>query len=316
MTQGGGVDRRQVMLGLAGAGTVLASAEESQAAAVLASGQTRDPFLVRSSDGTMIAGEAQGDPAAPEILFIHGVRQSRLSWDKQFSDKALAGYRLVRFDMRGHGDSGKPTALNAYSELDRWAEDVAAVIEATQLRKPAIVGWSLGGFVTGGYLRKFGADRVAGLSLVDAVIQLSPDLLTPLAEKFAEATLSHDLSVRTAATADFLRACFHKQPAPADLERLMVVNGMAVRAMAEGFMQASVFDVEPLFKSFAGPILLSHGVHDRLVRVAMSQSLKAQRPDAILSLYKDCGHSPFYENPRRFNQELAAFVDGIARRAK
>ena len=64
--------------------------------------------------------EAKGDPAAPEILFIHGLHQSRLGWDKQFSDPALAGFRMVRFDLRGNGDSNKPNALESYSDADRW----------------------------------------------------------------------------------------------------------------------------------------------------------------------------------------------------
>jgi pimeloyl-ACP methyl ester carboxylesterase len=46
---------------------------------------------------------------------IRGLRQSRLSWDRQFADNTLAGFSMVRFDLRGHGDSDKPTALDAYS---------------------------------------------------------------------------------------------------------------------------------------------------------------------------------------------------------
>ncbi|RVG08119.1 alpha/beta fold hydrolase [Sinorhizobium meliloti] len=84
---------------------------------------TGEPFTVRAADGTMLAGEAFGEPEAPEILFIHGLRQSRLSWEKQFADPALAGFRMVGFDLRGHGDSDKPTLLDAYSDADRWAYD-------------------------------------------------------------------------------------------------------------------------------------------------------------------------------------------------
>ena len=122
---------------------------------------------VGSVDGTILAGEAQGDPQAPEILFIHGLRQSRLSWNKQFTDPALSGYRMVRL-LRGHGDSDKPTSLDAYSDADRWADDLGAVIAAAKLRRPVLVGWSLGGFVAGAYLRKHGGSRIAGINLVDA----------------------------------------------------------------------------------------------------------------------------------------------------
>jgi pimeloyl-ACP methyl ester carboxylesterase len=254
-----------------------------------------------------------GQSSAPEILFIHGARQSRLCWNKQFESPALEGFRKVRFDMRGHGGSDKPTALDAYADLDRWADDVAAVIQAQKLRRPVIVGWSLGGFVTGGFLRKYGSANIAGVNLVDAVINLSPDHLTPLVEKFSETTLSHNLELRTSATAGFLTACFYKQPSQTEMNRLMGINGTAPRAMGEGFMQTKDFDLEPVFKRFPGKILLIHGVHDLLIRVTMSQSLKSQRPDAILSIYDDCGHSPFLENPVGFNQELATFVSSVQR---
>ncbi|HEX5006864.1 MAG TPA: alpha/beta hydrolase [Hyphomonadaceae bacterium] len=268
----------------------------------------RELFNVRSADGVMLAGEAQGDPQAPEILFIHGLRQSRLSWDKQFADPALAGFRMVRFDLRGHGDSDKPAPLDAYSDADRWADDVAAVIAGAKLRRPVLVGWSLGGFVAGVYLRKHGDSRVAGINLVDAVTKLSPDLLTPLAGAFTRTTTSHDLAERTAATADFLAACFHRPPTGVELQQMLVINGMTARAVNEGFVKTAMSDLEPVFRDYTGPILLTHGVHDRLVRMAMSERIKALHRNSRLSVYVDSGHSPFYEEPDRFGQELAAFV--------
>ena len=120
-------------------------------------GADRELFSARSPDGTVLAIEAKGDPAAPEVLFMHGLRQSGLSWDKQFADPALAGFRVVRFDLRGHGDSDKPDAPSAYSDADRWADDVAAVIAATKLRRPILVGWSLGGCPSSGFLGQIGA---------------------------------------------------------------------------------------------------------------------------------------------------------------
>lgn len=289
-------------------GATEASGAAAGSVRLAGSAAAREPFLARSADGTVLAGEAQGDPQAPEILFIHGLRQSRLSWDKQFADEALAGFRLVSFDLRGHGDSDKPTSLDAYSDADRWADDVAAVIAAAKLRRPVLVGWSLGGYVAGAYLRKHGGSLIAGINLVDAVTKLSPDLLTPLAATFTRTATSHDLAERAAATADFLAACFHRPPTGADLQRMLVINGMTARAVNEGFVRTATSDLEPVFQAYAGPILLTHGVHDALVRLAMSERIKALHPDSRLSVYENSGHTPFYEEPLRFGQELAAFV--------
>ena len=270
-------------------------------------------FSVRTPDGLTLAAQTQGDPQAPEILFIHGLRQSRLSWDKQFADPGLGGFRMVRFDLRGHGDSDKPGSPDDYMAADRWADDVAAVITAAKLRRPVLVGWSLGGYVAGAYLRKHGGARVAGINLVDAVTKLSPDLLTPLAGAFARTTVSHDLAERAAATVDFLAACFHRPPTGIEWQRMLVINGMTARAVGEGLVKTTTPDLEPAFGAYAGPILLTHGANDRLVRLAMSERIKALHADSRLSVYAESGHSPFYEEPDRFGRELAAFVTAASK---
>lgn len=303
--------RRKFLSGLAG---LLALAIGAVAPPVqAASAKAAEAFFARSSDGTLLAVAAQGDPAAPEILFIHGLRQSRTSWGKQLADPQLKGFRIVTFDLRGHGDSDKPTALSAYSSADLWADDVAAVIGAAKLRRPVLVGWSLGGYVAGAYVRRYGGGAIAGVNLVDAVTRLSPDLLTRESVGFTATTTSPDLAIRSAATADFLAACFHRAPTKAEMQRMLVVNGMTARAVNEGFVQTKTTDLEPVFQAYAGPVLLTHGVHDRLVRLAMSERIKAIHPGARLSLFSQSGHSPFFEEPARYDKELAAFVKAANR---
>lgn len=309
--------RRSFLAGTAGIAALAAlhaaPRAEAQAGGESASrpeggGAASEPFLVRSADGTRLSGEVRGDPEAPELLFVHGLRQSRLSWEKQLSDPRLAGFRLAAFDLRGHGDSDKPAEPQAYAELDRWAEDLAAVIGGAGLRRPVLVGWSLGGFVAGAYLRKYGGSKIAGINLVAAVTKLSPELLTEEAAAFTQTTMSHDLATRTAATADFLAACFHRPPTEAELHRMLVVNGMAERAVTEGIVRTEDPDLEPFFAAYEGPILLTHGRHDRLVRLAMSERIEALHANSRLSVFPDSGHSSFYEEPTRYGQELADFV--------
>lgn len=306
------IDRRQLIAGLVGA-SATAAIGQADAAVTGRPAADQEPLAARSADGVMLYGDAQGGPGAPEILFIHGLRQSRLSWDKQFADPVLGGFRMVRFDLRGHGDSDKPDALDAYADADRWADDVAAVIEQAKLRRPVLVGWSLGGFVAGAYLRKYGGSGVGGVNLVDAVTKLSPDLLTPLAGEFTRRCTSHDLAERTAATAEFLAACFHAPPTGAEFQRMLVVNGMTARAANEGFIKTMTTDLEPALAAYGGPILLTHGAHDRLVRLAMSERIAKQRSQNRLSVFTGSGHSPFYEEPVRYGRELAALAAAVGK---
>jgi len=94
---------------------------------------------------------------------------------------------------------------------------------------------------------------------------------------------------------------------------MLVINGMTARAVGEGFVKTTTPDLEPVFQAYTGSILLTHGIHDRLVRLAMSERIKALHPGSHLSVYADSGHSPFYEEPTRFGRELAAFVTTAAK---
>ncbi len=187
------------------------------------------PLEARTADGLTLRGDARGPAGAPEILLIHGLRQSRTSWSKQFDDPSLASFRTVAFDLRGHGDSDKPDRPAAYSDPDLWADDVAAMIRAAGLRRPVLIGWSLGGYIAGACLRRHGGSGIAGINLVDAVTNFTGGLLTEEAGRFAARCSSHDLAERTTATAGFLAACFHRQPAEAKFRDMRVVNGMTAR---------------------------------------------------------------------------------------
>ncbi len=88
---------------------------------------------------------------------------------------------------------------------------------------------------------------------------------------------------------------------------MMVVNGMTERCEHLHYA-AGHAGPGPDLPGIRGPLLLTHGVHDRLVRPAMSQHVVSLRPEARLSMYADSGHSPSHEEPVRFGRELAAFV--------
>ena len=265
-------------------------------------------FEAQSSDGVVLRGDVRGPEGAPEVLFVHGLRQSGLSWEKQLADPALAGFRIARFDLRGHGSSEKPATASSYADLRVWGDDLAAVIDAANLHRPVVVGWSLGGLVLAGYLARHGGGRLAGLNLVTAPTGIGPALVTPRSVHFARETLSTDLERRTSATVAFLRACFARQPDPAAFERMLVVNGMAERAVMAGLVSAAPPDLDAAWNRFDGPILLTYGARDALVSLAMARNLQRIRPAARLSIYPESGHSPFYEDAPRFGRELNAFV--------
>src|SRR6266404_3176414 len=80
------------------------------------------PLVAKTSDGLNLSVQTYGDVGNDEILLIHGFGQSRLSWSKQTSSSLTEQYRVVTFDLRGHGNSDKPDHAAAYASGEQWAD--------------------------------------------------------------------------------------------------------------------------------------------------------------------------------------------------
>src|SRR6516225_12377302 len=84
---------------------------------------------VKTPDGLTISAQEWGNPNGPEILFIHGFSQSHLSWIRQVDSDLAKEFRMVTYDLRGHGSSDKPLEPERYQESKAWADEVQAVID-------------------------------------------------------------------------------------------------------------------------------------------------------------------------------------------
>ena len=105
-------------------------------------------FKVRTPDGVMISAQEWGNPGGLEILMIHGFSQSHLSWSRQFGSALAKSFRIITYDIRGHGGSEKPLDAAHYRDHKRWAEELNAVMEGAKLKRPILVGWSYGGRIS------------------------------------------------------------------------------------------------------------------------------------------------------------------------
>ena len=97
--------------------------------------------FVKSADGTSIWADDAGNKNGVPVVFIHGLACTSIVFDLQFSDpKLLENLYMVKYELRGHGRSGKPIEADAYGGR-RYAEDFIAVCKAFGLVKPFVCGW-------------------------------------------------------------------------------------------------------------------------------------------------------------------------------
>ncbi len=269
-------------------------------------------WRVTAPDGVELAVQEQGDPQGVPIIFIHGLLGSRLNWEAQLASPLLSRFRLITYDLRGHGLSGKPAGATPYREGRRWADDLATVIAATGARRPVLVGWSLGATVITNYLAAYGDADLAGVVYVDGVIELSSAQIVPHPEVYRD-LVSPDLRTHLDAIRTFLALCFATPPAPALFQRLY-----ANAAMASWDMQSAVQDQDVAAVQGLGrvrvPLWLLYGEKDALVHPEASIArARALNPRIEATRYAASGHAPFLEEAPRFNRDLAAFVDRLER---
>jgi pimeloyl-ACP methyl ester carboxylesterase len=261
---------------------------------------------VTTPDGLNLAVQEWGNPRGAEILFIHGFNQSHLSWQRQVEDPALAAdFRMITFDLRGHGSSDKPLDKARYAH-DRWGDDVAAIMRACGLRRPVIAGWSLGGNVICDYVRSFGTQNLAGINFVSAATKSEHQFFGPGRINYPK-MFSEDLATNIAATRAFLRACFERQPTEDEFETMLAFNMVVPPPVRAGVLgrPPNAGDALPEIRC---PVLVTHGDADRILLVGLGKFTAAAVKGAKLSLYAGVGHAPFWEDTPRFNRELAEFV--------
>ncbi|MGF6852983.1 alpha/beta fold hydrolase [Paraburkholderia sp. CI3] len=281
------------------AATLLASAPDAIAAPT--------SYMITSTDGVKLAVQESGDPNGPPIILVHGLLGSRLNWDAQVQSPELRQYRIITYDLRGHGLSDKPSGPEPYHDGNRWGDDLAAVIQGSHARKPVLVGWSLGGVVISNYLAKYGDRAVAGAVYVDGVVELAPVQIVDHPDVYLDMN-SPDLKTHLDGERTFVGLCFNHRPDADTFDRLLANAAMASWDMQKEVPTMTVFAAEGLGKARV-PLLFIYGGHDALVNThATLARATALNPRIVSKVYADSGHAPFIEEAARFNRDLVEFV--------
>ena len=262
---------------------------------------------VETPDGLRLFAQVGGNPGGPEIVFIHGFSQCHLAWRRQFADAALAAkFRLVAYDLRGHGASDKPADPAHYREDRLWADDLAAVIAGAGLRRPLLVAWSYAGRVVSDYVQCHGQAGIAGVNYVAAVTKSDRAFWGPELRHTAE-MVSEDLTTNIRATRKFVQGCFGGRPVGDELD-LTFAYTMLVPAEVRAAVMNRTRATGEVLAALRLPVLVTHGAMDRIILPAAGAYTAAAVPGARLSVYEGIGHSPFFEDAPRFNRELSELV--------
>ena len=262
-----------------------------------------------------------GDPAAPPVLFLHGLGASKVSLLPVIGGLA-SQHRVVAMDFPGFGKSSAP--VGARYDAAWLAESALATLDAAGVDRAAIVGNSMGGRVAVELALRH-PDRVSALGLLCPAVAFDEyRLMRPLMNVMrfdlpfgaAPWPLAGSLPRRFIDVG--LRSMF-ADPTRVPAANLVAARDDFIRLMANrgrrlAFLAATRrLGLEAPRRFWARladlevPSLWIFGRQDRLVSCAYAETVRTQLPTAVVELWEDCGHVPQFEHPVDTVDRLATF---------
>jgi non-heme chloroperoxidase len=268
---------------------------------------------ITTKDGARIFYKDWGE--GQPVVFSHGWPLNADAWDDQLYLFAANGYRAIAHDRRGHGRS---TQTSSGNDMDTYADDLAALVKALDLKDVIHIGHSTGGGEVARYIGRHGTKRVAKAILVDAV---TPGLLKSaknpdgLPIDLFDGLRAGIKSDRSQFWKDF-SAPFYGANRPGAKVSQGVLDAFWLMSMQAGFPAAhdcikafSETDFTEDLGRFDIPTLVIHGDDDQIVPINAG-GLRAAKmiKDATLRVYKGAPHGLMSTHKEMFNSDLMQFV--------
>lgn len=268
--------------------------------------------MFATQDGTSLFYKDWG--AGPPVLFSHGWPLSADAWDGQMLFMGEHGFRVIAHDRRSHGRSDQTWDGN---RMDRYADDLAELIEHLDLRNLVLVGHSTGGGEVAHYIGRHGTNRVARVVLVGAVPPLmlqteaNPDGVPKVVfDGIREGTRNNRAQFFKDLTISFYGYNRHGAAVSEAVCDSFWAQGMAggIKGQYDCIREFSEVDYTDDLRAITVPTLVVHGDDDQIVPIATS-ALKAATilPDATLKIYPGAPHGLPTTHQDQFNADLLAF---------
>jgi len=257
--------------------------------------------VIKSHDGTPIDVEVTGPETAPVLMLSSSLGTTKHMWDPQMNAFA-ANYRVVRYDRRGHGNSGVPTG--PYT-MEMLARDAIAVMDGLGLKTVNWLGLSMGG-MEGMWLGANAPDRIEKLILSNTSTYYADK--TPWNTRIE--AVSKGGSV--AAIADMvINAWLSQNFQKSNPDETARMKAMMIATPVEGYISccAAVRDMDhrEIIRSITAPTLIIAGARDMATNVEAAEFIRDRIKGSKLAIV-DGAHISNVEQPDAYTKEVVGFL--------
>ena len=255
-----------------------------------------------TANGIGIRYELEGPETGPVVVMSHSLAATHRMWDDQM--KTLAGYRVLRYDTRGHGGTDVPAGDYTLEEL---AGDVLGLLDALTIEKAHFVGLSMGGMI-GQTAALAAPDRFLSLALCDTSSRIPPEGRAVWSERMATARAEGMESLVESTIDRWFSPGFRA----AEPERVDRVRAMIRATPVAGFSGCCAairnLDLTDRIAAIEIPTLLIVGEHDPGTPVAAHEVIRDRIEGARMVVIEEARHFTNVEAAEIFNETLAAFL--------
>jgi 3-oxoadipate enol-lactonase len=260
-----------------------------------------------TANGITMHYEMDGPESAPVVTLSHSLATDLSMWDPQVS-ALKSGYRVLRYDTRGHGGTDAPEG--PYT-LEQLAEDVRALLQALRIPKTHFMGISMGGMI-GQVLALKNPGMLQSLILCDTSSRIPEEALPIWEERIGLAQKKGMDALAESTMERWFTASFRRKPLPA----LDKIRGMIRTTPVKGYVGCSRaimrLNLTERLREITLPSFIIVGEEDPGTPVAASQVIHEQIKGSELVILKSAAHLSNIEQQDAFNTAVMAFLKRLA----
>ncbi len=256
-----------------------------------------------NANGISVHYRIDGPESAPLVTMSHSLAANLDMWEWQMP--ALAGYRVLRYDTRGHGGSDAPPG--EYT-LELLADDLFALLDSLEIESTHYVGLSMGGMI-GQTAALNDQSRFLTLSLCDTSSRIPPEARPVWEERIATARERGMAALVDSTIERWFSAGYQaRQPAEVDKVRAMI-RATSVDGYCGCSAAISRLDLTERLSAIDRPVLLIVGEEDPGTPVAAHEAIRDRIAGSELVVLPDALHFSNVERQAEFNEALTGFLD-------